>query len=69
MPRTSRPWDSSAPEIETELCLPHAFRPVADWVPVVCEVGVSYSAPQLTHLFLASSTRLLGDTDVLMFKS
>jgi glycosyltransferase involved in cell wall biosynthesis len=57
------------PEIETELCLPHAFRPVADWVPVVCEVGVSYSAAQLTHLFLASSTGLLRETDVLMFKS
>jgi len=57
------------PEIETELSLPHAFRPVDDFVPVVCEVGVSYSAAQLTHLFLAALTGLLRDTDVLMFKS
>lgn len=57
------------PETETELCLPHAFRPVDDWVPVLCEVGVSYSAAQLTHSFLASIMGLLRDTDVLMFKS
>lgn len=57
------------PEMETQLCLPHACRPADDWVPVVCEVGTTYSAAQLTYLFLASSTGLLRETDVLMFKS
>jgi glycosyltransferase involved in cell wall biosynthesis len=58
-----------APETEQEQYLPHAFRPCDCRVPVVSEIGASYSAVQWLHLFAGACSRSIRPSDVFMVKS
>ena len=55
-------------ETEWDLGVPHAFRPLTDWTPVVCEVGTSHSPTQWLYLFSALACGYARPHDVLLFK-
>src|SRR5262249_54470042 len=43
--------------------MPHACRPVDDWVPVVCDIDCSHNPSQWVHLFIAGLTGYLRESD------
>lgn len=49
--------------------IPHALRPVNDWVPVICEVDISHKNTQWWNVLAASLTGSLRPTDGFVFKS
>lgn len=55
-------------ETEWENGVPHAFRPLGDWTPVVCEVGTSHAPTQWLYLFSALASGNTRPHDVLLFK-
>jgi hypothetical protein len=58
-----------APETEQEHYLPHGLRPLDDAVPVICEIGTSFSADQWTRIFVGAATGAIRPTDVFMVKA